>query len=68
MKSKIYRPGQVVFLRCNPEVIKGGLLRLKIKRGDDGRLVAFRRGDVQEYDVLAWSSEFIGKEERCEQY
>lgn len=46
--------GKIVYLQCNPGIIPGGKLELRIKRSKDGKLIAYRANDPQTYDVKAW--------------
>lgn len=57
--------GDVLYLLVNPEVIRRGYIRLKVKKSKDGRLIACRNKDPIRYDVSAWKDQFILTESEC---
>ena len=59
-----YPIGSIWWLRTNPDVDRGGVLRLRIQREANDYLVAVATKDKNlRYDVSAWCSEFMTEEE-----
>lgn len=53
MQYKNIKVGDIVYLRCNSDVIPKGYMKLVV-REENGRLIGQEDGDYQRYDIVAW--------------